>query len=663
MAIPDLSNVPPEDLQHIAAGDMTKVSEPVLNYLAGKPQKVPTMHGDESVLPGAIAGGLKDVAVNAAETVPAVITRAVEPVLAGPLRLGARALAAVQGKDDTAAADAAENWLRQGIYTPGTQVQDPVGNAVKNAAGQAVDKTFGAAARGIEGQMSPENAARVEHVAGIGNDVINTIPGVAAVREGALATQEATAAAREAAAGGTATSEQLGFRGAEGKPFARTGAGETAGPELSAHNSRVGNIVINDEAGVAHGTTPSATALENARGPANEVYERVATSMPDGPLSDRAAAQVRSAGQPEGGRVSSGSPQAQKQIEQLRQELLEPTNREGGEWTGRNWLNESRGLRQDGYGNIASDDVSNQQLGRAQLDMARAIETHIDDSLPANGTVSLGDLQNARKQLAKNFTAQGILRGDTYDLRSLARVQRADPKLLDGNMRTAAEFADSHPEVTAPSNVLNEPSIMKDVGNLSLTKPATYVRPFTGAIGRMFLRGPTTLSRTNALFEGRSPNKFPPRTPGPVMDQPPAPQSPADRMTLADQLGVGGQATPRGEGIPLADLLSHGVEQPPAPGLTAGPMGAPAQPGIPFRVDPGHMAGGLELAPESGAAAPSPSLGDLAGVMSQGVPEGIATRTAQPGRISLGDLLAPEGLHPAPRKFSVNKKGKAREEG
>jgi hypothetical protein len=92
-------------------------------------------------------------------------------------------------------------------------------------------------------------------------------------------------------------------------------------------------------------------------------------------------------------------------------------------------------------------------------------------------------------------------------------------------------------------------------------------------------------------------------------------------------------AAPAGQGgISLADLLSEGVEQRPAPGLTAGPMGAPEPQGIPFQRNAAHEAGDLAL-DERG-----PSLEDLlgdlrdyAGVKSQGVPEGITTRT-QPGR-------------------------------
>lgn len=103
--------------------------------------------------------------------------------------------------------------------------------------------------------------------------------------------------------------------------------------------------------------------------------------------------------------------------------------------------------------------------------------------------------------------------------------------------------------------------------------------------------------------------------------------------------------------ISLADLLSHGVEQEPSAGLSAGPMGAPVEHGIPYKPDAHFMSGPLSLADDlagpstqqRNASAPAgegeppqhPTLKDLMeelsqhpDVMSQGVPEGIMTRTA-----------------------------------
>ncbi len=103
---------------------------------------------------------------------------------------------------------------------------------------------------------------------------------------------------------------------------------------------------------------------------------------------------------------------------------------------------------------------------------------------------------------------------------------------------------------------------------------------------------------------------------------------PPAQITLATG-SPGGSRAPS-DGIPLADLLSHGVEQPPSGGLTLGPMGDPGGGGVPFHVDPGFASGDLSLADDDGR-----PLGDLvadlhdyANVMSQGVPEGIVQRSA-----------------------------------
>ncbi len=91
--------------------------------------------------------------------------------------------------------------------------------------------------------------------------------------------------------------------------------------------------------------------------------------------------------------------------------------------------------------------------------------------------------------------------------------------------------------------------------------------------------------------------------------------------------GAGGPAPATSGDIPLADLLSHGVERPPEPGLTAGPMGAPQGEGIPFKVNADHAAGDLSLSHEPTLAELLEDLRDHPDVMSQGVPEGIMTRT------------------------------------
>jgi hypothetical protein len=90
--------------------------------------------------------------------------------------------------------------------------------------------------------------------------------------------------------------------------------------------------------------------------------------------------------------------------------------------------------------------------------------------------------------------------------------------------------------------------------------------------------------------------------------------------------------------IPLADVLAHGVEQPPESGLSLADEYSPPQGGVPFRQNVEHMAGGLQLAPDQ-AHGLGELLNDVAAVRSQGVPDGTVTRTPQPRKISKRDVV------------------------
>jgi hypothetical protein len=588
------------------------------------------------------------------------------------------------------------------------------------------------------GNLSPGLRTGIEAA----GEAIPDIAGVLGMRGLAGATGATRAA-------GAAEDTGQGFRNADANPIARDIAGGSGKDALTIHNQTVGNAIAGSEAGVAQSAKLGYPNVIAARAAPNSVYDRVATAVPDGPLNDTAQNGILRAGQPEGGRVSQGSPVAQQQIETLRQQLLSQTNREGGQWTGQNWVNELRGLRQEGFGNVASEDVSNQQLGRAQLDMARAIEGHIGDSIPANANVSLQQFQDARQALAKNFAVQGALRGSHVDMGALARAQRADPELLTGGLKHIADFANDNPDVTGlASRIYSPPSYTQDLMGVPGThRVENFLSPsfWSGAAGgqalaRRVLTGstPDAVAAMQSRFPGRGTGQF-----GPLEPAPPEPQGPpAGLLPSPSMVNAGGGATtqnilndlgltpdvqaagPQHPGVarlgapqpgpvdrgpmptlefqgpqnygglslqphslppaaarrfgsaPLADLLSEGLERPATPGLTAGPMGAPAGEGLPFRVSPDAVGAqpvqggaprllprvtddyGNEVNPnveprrsipldDRFASTPSPGLkpvnqqprpeasladllGDLrdyAGVRSQGVPEGIAART------------------------------------
>ena len=184
--------------------------------------------------------------------------------------------------------------------------------------------------------------------------------------------------------------------------------------------------------------------------------------------------------------------------------------------------------------------------------------------------------------------------------------------------------------------------------------PRSYVQPLFGALGRRLLRGAPGEAIGRAMqapvaglggefdinpLTGLSPppgqvgnapvqrglfpmeqgsGQVPPTGGGLTASPPTAPPPPA--------------AAPAGD-IPLADLLSHGVEQSPAPGLSAGPMGSPEPQGVPFQRNAAHEAGKFRVSPEDwlNNFLKGENNSDYAGVKSQGVPEGIVQRVARGG--------------------------------
>jgi hypothetical protein len=481
----DLSQLSTADLQALQSGDLTKVSTAGLQSLRGQSTPAPETLGHA-------AAGVGDIAATAGSALARGVPNAVQDIYRR-----------VTGAGPTPPGQEVAGMAKLG----------PAGSDLVNAAQAVMPKST----------MTPQQAAAAEagsdypsgivgdiarNASGVAGDVANLAPVVGGVVKGVGALADV------AAGGGSDAATALGYRAVNtpGKLM----AGSTAGPALIDHNAAIGNAVVGNEAGLAKGTTPSYQALADAREAPAAVLTRAGASLPNGGLDETAQTAVKSAGLPEGGRVSQGSPQAQAQIETLRSQLLDA----GQDTAGPQWTNELRSLRQEGFTNSGSDDVSNQQLGKAQLGMANAIEGHIGRNLPENGDVNLQQFQDARKALAKNYTAQSALRGDTFDLPTIARIQRADPNLLDGDMKTTADFANANREAVGQPNALRSPNIAGDLGNISLAHPATWVQPITGALGRRMLTGgtPGVLDRTNAMFAPR-PN-FAPLNGG--MSPPPA---------------------------------------------------------------------------------------------------------------------------------------------
>jgi hypothetical protein len=320
------------------------------------------------------------------------------------------------------------------------------------------------------------------------------------------------------------------------------------------------------------------------------------------------------------------TPNTTNMIEAQKQRLL------SGQLTGDEAIDAERALRYNGFKNQGLQDPENQALGSAQLKLSDAVHQHIQDTLPPNADVSMEQLTQARQSLAQINTLQGALKGNNVDLQGLAKIHRDNPGLFTGDMAQISDFADKHPEVTRlppDTERFNPSGVAKDAAAIDLKSPVSYLQPFFGAAARRVLTGPKMAPAASGLGADLAPIDRTPQAP-PGMTSGPMGAPPATA-------GQPGQ-------IPLADLLSHGIEHGPSPGLSAGPMGAPAPAGVPFEQNAAHMAGGLELAPQHTYGG-QPANSDLGSVMSQGIPGGDMTRTGTRPTSRLSDTIDLEPHH------------------
>jgi len=678
--------VPPPGIDHL----------PVPPIGTANPQKKAAAPAQEAGVGDAVKG-VADAALSGASRVSAGIVGA-------PVALANRLIAALHGGDPQMAADAAHDYVNSHFVHDATT---PVGKQIGGAASSAlapVGNVMNAAGDALEqgGQKLGLPPGAVHSQLSELGDILGTAGTVAPVLAGARAsTEAATLAAQNAPAAVT----KYGMRTAAEHPIAAGAAGPSGLQALTLHNQPLGNSVLGAEAGVTHGTPLNYNTLEAAREAPNAVHGRVAAALPTAPLSPRASALVQSAGNSED--LVTHTPDAQAIIDAQKQRLL------SSPLSGDQVVNNMRALRQEGYARVGSDDVEQQNIGRAQLDMSRALEQHVTDTLPPNAAASMPQLQAARVALAKNYAVQGALKGNNIDMQAIARMQRADPGLLTGGMSDIADFANQHPSVTGLANKIEvPPGMANDLGQAirSGGMPQDILGRIFGASGvPAAARRVLTGNQADAMSAARSApvtglgGEF-----NPIEAQ--APQAPLGMTASPPTAPPPTAAGPPGQ-IPLADLLSHGVEQGPPAGLSSAPMGTPSQAGVPFARNAGHEAGELSLADSwgqptdmslsSGERAavrertatqrmneeglerqpdiePIPRRAaehegevarrnnqDLASVMSQGVPEDIMARTSTPfanrGGGDIGSLKAasPEAINRGTRNvLEIDSDGK-----
>jgi hypothetical protein len=520
--------------------------------------------------------------------------------------------------------------VAKGLHALGTMLQDPVG-----------------AYQGLQGEVEklPEQIGGLMSEPGQIGDKLKTLqPGEAgeavgstlgvpgalgAVSKGLHATEALGAVADTSPAG------QLGLRTAANSPIARTVAGKSGQEALNLQNTTAGNTIAGAQAGVPHGVPVNPTSLAAARAAPGETLDRAAAELPAGPLSPAAAQGVQNADNT-AGRITKGTPNAVAQIQDIKDRLLDPN----AQFTGPQIRAEANGLRHDSDVNSADPDV--RTVSAFRRNAAAALDQHVEDMLPANSSTDLAQVKLARSTLAKNYTVQDLLGpGGDVDLQKLAQLHRDSPNLLTGDLRTLADFADRHPEVSTPPSAGTRyapPGLGKDLGQVNIINPRSWVQPLLGSAARRSLTGSpeAALGAAQRAPVAGAAGEFNP------IDR--TPQAPTGMTAASPTAPPAAPAGPPGQ-VSLADLLSHGVEQPPSPGLSSGPMGAPAPQGVPFQRNAAHEAGGLSL--DELLNGPPRTYGgsnsDLPKVMSQGVPEDIMTR-GRANNASLGNPASIEGI-------------------
>lgn len=492
----------------------------------------------------------------------------------------------------------------------------------------------------------------------VGKNVVAPLAVGGAVMGGAGMAADVADATSMAAAEAASPAGQLGLRATTARPIAASAAGPTAGPTLDIQNQKVAARILGADVGVPHGVPINHTSLEAAAAKPGQLLDQASDLLPSSPLSAGAQAKVLAARGPK--TLVPGSPDVDNYINATEAKLTDPNAQHSG--------TEIRATRNLLSGEAAtarnSADPAQRALAKYKQGIVGALDQHVADTMPENSAISPEMVANARETLAKNYNLRDLIgKGGDIDLQALATDHRANPNKFTGHTRTVAQFASDHPEVTgniSDAQRIAPPSLGGDLSHINILNPRSWVQPLVGAAGRAGLRGSgaeaaaarTPVAGLRGEFDPLPLDRLAP-PPGRAFTpyQPEAATGTPQRDFF--DTGASNFTTspptappPAAAGAPgqmsLADLLSHGVEQSPAPGLSLGPMGASAPVGIPFTRNAAHEAGGLTLADELGAGGPFKgqpmSMSDFAGVKSQGVPEDILARSRPSSAPEFADL-------------------------
>ena len=461
-------------------------------------------------------------------------------------------------------------------------------------------------------------------------------------------------------------------RQGEGSAPAQFGAKITGEPPLAGQqtlsNQEVTNTWAKHEAGIPQDSDVDydAAAKARAEGP-GKVYDAAEAALPENLTHDEQLTRDIN-----GVNVTTSQLPKSPDVEALKQYMVNQPNMTRGELFKNIQVGRERAARF-----YASDTPGAQDMGDAYRGLAEAYEEFVDRQLRSNPSagVTPEQWQDARTAFAKNYAVQAAIVGKDVDASKIAAMQRKDPDRLTGGLRLIAEQYNRYPLSTGfgpktfeqggvgasgtPQGIvarhITGPLIGGGIGSLIGGPVGAGIGGGVGLLGseglqsvlRRVLGGTPGAAESVAGRAVTDPrlgtffDQLAGKTEEPPFDlQPPpgrafTPHQPqaatgnpsrsffgtgADAVPGAGPMGAPGATAEHPGQIPLFDVLSHGVEQPPALGLSAGPMGTPPGRGVPFTRNAGHEAGGLSLTDELEQAAHENN-SDLAGVKSARIPD------------------------------------------
>jgi hypothetical protein len=206
-------------------------------------------------------------------------------------------------------------------------------------------------------------------------------------------------------------------------------------------NQAITDTLISQDAGIVPGQTPSIAALENARrvGP-GRVYAQTEATIPHKLTMDES--------------LQADLGNLPQQVSQLPRSpdvaALQETMLAQPEFTRDELFANIREARERAKAHWKSDDPDKGALGDAYHSLANAYEDFAGRKLEESGSdISLADWQAARTQMAKNYQAQGALRGpqgaEHFNPQVFAGIAERNPHLLTGNAAIVGHVANGLP--------------------------------------------------------------------------------------------------------------------------------------------------------------------------------------------------------------------------